>query len=261
VVAPLASVTGELWAELAAFRLIVYPYIEGVSAMERGLTDEQWVEYGAILRRIHAVTPSAELTQQMRHETFVPHWQWSRIAATLHTQIKEREYPDPHEHELATFWRGRHAEVGRIMARAEALGRQLRQRGPRCVLCHADIHTANVLVDHDGGLHFVDWDETIIAPKERDLMFVVGSRIATVVKPHEEELFFRGYGERAVDALALAYYRYEWVVQEIGAYGEQVFLAPEVGEKTKADAVRRWIAQFDPGETVDMAYGMDSAAW
>ena len=42
------------------------------------------------------------------------------------------------------------------------------------VLCHADLHAWNVLLDTDRQLWLVDWDETILAPKERDLMFVVG---------------------------------------------------------------------------------------
>lgn len=261
VVAPLATRAGALRAELDGFRLIVYPFVVGEAAMNCALTGAQWTEYGAILGRIHATPPSPELARQMRQETFAPHRQWSRIAATLHRQVIERDFADPYEREVAAFWRSRHAEVGRILARAIALGELLRQRNPPCVLCHADIHTANVLVDADGGLHFVDWDETIIAPKERDLMFVVPTGLLTRLTPREEELFFGGYGDRAVDALALAYYRYEWVVQEIGAYGEQVFLAPGVGETTKADAAQRWLAQFDPDETVAAAYAADLPAW
>jgi hypothetical protein len=36
--------------------------------------------------------------------------------------------------------------------------------------------------------------------------------------------WFIGYGAAAIDPLALAYYRYEWVVQEIGDNGKRVFL-------------------------------------
>jgi Ser/Thr protein kinase RdoA (MazF antagonist) len=42
------------------------------------------------------------------------------------------------------------------------------------VLCHADLHTWNVLVDSVGDLWIADWDEAVLAPRERDLMFVVG---------------------------------------------------------------------------------------
>ncbi len=258
VIAPLATRTGALWAELEPFRLILYPFVAGESGMTGGMTDDQWVEYGAILRRVHTVTPSPELSAQMKRETFALHPKWSGIVRTLLAEIGTRDYTDPYARELGAFLRERRAEIANIVARAEALGRELQQRSLAFVLCHADIHTANVLVDVDGEIHFVDWDETMLAPKERDLMFIVGSRVASVVELHEEKLFLRGYGATEIDTLALSYYRYEWAVQEVGAFSEPVFLQPEVGEETRAEAVRLLMGEFAPGGIVDVAYGTDA---
>ena len=47
-------------------------------------------------------------------------------------------------------------------ADAEGLGRPLAQRAPALVLCHADVHTGNVLLDAGGQLWIVDWDETLL---------------------------------------------------------------------------------------------------
>ena len=75
-------------------------------------------------------------------------------------------------------------------------------------------------------------------------MFVLGATGGTNVSGDEdvsgdeERLFFNGYGKTGIDWVALAYYRYEWVVQELGDYGARVFMKPDVGAKTKADAVR-----------------------
>jgi spectinomycin phosphotransferase len=72
-------------------------------------------------------------------------------------------------------------------------------------------------------------------------MFVVGGVVAAAVENKEEELFFRGYGKVDIDPVALAYYRYEWVVQDIGDYGERVFLMKDTGEETKKDAVQGFV--------------------
>jgi spectinomycin phosphotransferase len=93
----------------------------------------------------------------------------------------------------------------------------------------------------------------MLAPKERDLMFI---RDGVTIQTHTEACFFAGYGDVTIDPVALAYYRYEWVVQEFGDYGERVFLA-ESGGETKADSVRGFRQLFDPGDVVEVAYAAD----
>ena len=109
-----------------------------------------------------------------------------------------------------------------------ALGARLEDQPPAFVLCHADIHPANIIIDSAGALHIVDWDEALLAPKERDLMFFIDDgRSADTT-----DAFLAGYGDHTVDPLALAYYKYDWVIQELGDYGERVFLADDLSDVT-----------------------------
>ena len=57
-----------------------------------------------------------------------------------------------------------------------------------------------------------------------------------------------------VDPLALAYYRYEWVVQDMGDYGERIFFLAGVGRETRQAAVQGFAQMFDPGDVVQSAY-------
>ncbi|MBZ0289497.1 MAG: aminoglycoside phosphotransferase family protein, partial [Anaerolineae bacterium] len=231
VVAPRQTQIGRLWAEVETFALILYPFIDGWSGMEAGLSEAQWIELGAILRKMHSLVLPAELAGQVRRETFIP--SWAAMVKEFDAKIPATTYENPYARELAAFWTERAAEIRRIVMRTEELGRMLQERGLPFVLCHADIHRANVLVDvrsAQGGLHIVDWDQTIFAPKERDLMFMIGEG--------GEAAFYGGYGDTAADRTALAYYRYEWVVQEIGDFGKRVFISDDVGDETRADSVR-----------------------
>jgi spectinomycin phosphotransferase len=119
------------------------------------------------------------------------------------------------------------------------------------VLCHADIHTANVLYDGKR-FHIVDWDGALLAPKERDLMFTTGAGAGGAVSYDDNQtLFFKGYGEPEIDRMALAYYRCDWVVQDIGEFGHTIF--SDAGDETRADNARLVRGMFNPGETVEVA--------
>jgi spectinomycin phosphotransferase len=137
-----------------------------------------------------------------------------------------------------------------VIERAELLGTNLQRADLKFVLCHADIHTANIVVTPDQELFIVDWDDTLFAPKERDLMHVLEeNRIQT----REEQMFFAGYGNVEIDPLALAYYRYEWCVQEIGDFGNRVFLTDGMGESTKGESVEGFIELFSRGDVIEKA--------
>jgi spectinomycin phosphotransferase len=140
-----------------------------------------------------------------------------------------------------------------MLERAEDLGARLATRPFERVLCHADIHAANVLVADDGRIFLVDWDGPMLAPRERDLLFVIGSRIARDVEPREEAWFFEGYGEVPVDPEAIVYYRYERILEDIGVIARSVFDG-DASEESRAREVDLAESFFSPGgilETVE----------
>jgi spectinomycin phosphotransferase len=255
VIAPLAT-TGASWAEVAGYNLILYPFVAGTTGMAHGMTSPQWIAYGAILRQIHTAPITAELAHRMRQDTFVP--AGATTVRAVDALLSGRAVADPVAQDLATLWHERWDTVQTLVARAEELGRDLAQSAPPSVLCHADIHTNNVLLDADGEVWIVDWDETVLAPKERDLMFVVGGGLKrTVVGPQEEELFFQGYGATTIDPLALTYYRYALAVKDTGEYSDEIFLRADLGPLTRRASADRYGRMFEPSRIVEVAFASD----
>jgi spectinomycin phosphotransferase len=255
VVAPLRTHDQRLFGTIEPFTLILYPYVAGDVGMAVGLSAEQWVMFGTIVQQFHGVNLPPSLLVNIRKEDFVLPPEWWEIAHHLQNAIQTNTYNNPFERQLAAFWQARHAEISTILLQAKELGRILQNRTLDFVLCHADIHTANLLLSDHGDLFVVDWDQPILAPKERDLMFVVEDATGgSVVEGKPETLFFKGYGEVTIDPLVLAYYRYEWVVQEIGDYGERVFLMEDASDALKEESTNGFIELFNPGDVVDAAY-------
>ena len=130
---------------------------------------------------------------------------------------------------------------------------QLRRANHPRVLCHADAHLGNVLVGDDGRLWLIDWDGAALAPRERDLLFVIGGIAAGQVSPRQTELFRRGYGAVEPDPVALTYYRAAWALQDIAAFGHTALLDDTAGEATRREALRLFASYFMPGELTELA--------
>ena len=252
-IAPLPDTAGRLWTEIAGYSLVLYPFIAGVTGKDGGMTPEHWIEFGAALRRVHDATPPLDLAQRLPRETFVPYG--ADLVRRVEPVIAGERFDDE-ARTPAAFWAARRETIHTLMERAEMLGRRLAAQAPPFVLCHADTHTANVLIDAGGHVRIVDWDGAVLAPRERDLMFVLDGGISDrLVRPEDEALFLQGYGPVAADPLALAYYRYAWAASDIGEYAVQVFQRLDLGRADRQEGAERFMSLFEPGEIVSKALG------
>jgi spectinomycin phosphotransferase len=136
--------------------------------------------------------------------------------------------------------------------RAEQLAQALRTRALPLTLCHTDLHAGNLHIASDGSLYIVDWDAPRLAPKERDLMAVGGGLLSELDSAQEEALFYAGYGETEIDREAVAYYRYERVVQDFAAFGEAL-LDSEAGGEDRAQSLKYFASNFEPGSALEAA--------
>jgi spectinomycin phosphotransferase len=255
IIAPLTTTTGDLWTTLDAFTVILYPFVEGRNGYETRLSDRHWRELGAALRRIHTVSVPPELRCCIPVEAFCPDWR-EMLRSTL-GRVRRGSFDEPLNGELAAFLRARRDTVLDLVVRAETLAQVLQREPAEWVLCHSDIHAGNVLLDDDGALYIVDWDDPIIAPKERDLMFIGGGQGFVGRTPQQEEvLFYEGYGQTQIDAAALAYYRYERIVQDIALFSEQI-LSTQRGNRDRMQALQYLMSNFLPKGTIEIAYRSD----
>jgi spectinomycin phosphotransferase len=255
IIACLETQIGQLWTSLDRYKVLLYPFVEGHNGYEADLSDRHWIEFGTALKRIQSLEVPAAFTRRIRRETYSP--QWRQIVKTFMARVKKETFAEPVAAKLAAFLNGKCDDVLDLVERTERLARELQPRSPKFVLCHSDIHAGNILMDANDDFYIVDWDDPILAPKERDLMYAGGGQFGTKRTPDEEEtLLYRGYGQAQVDPSALAYYRYERIIEDIAAFCQQIFSTKE-GGADREQAYRYLTSNFLPGGVLEIAYKSD----
>lgn len=251
VIPPLRTRAGRLWAELPPYRLILSPFVEGHDVYEADLSDDQWRGYGAALRRIHDATFPPALLAAIRKEDYTPRW---RDSVRRALSFGDGDIvPDPVAREAAALLQPERATILALLDRATRLAQALQATPPPSVVCHSDLHAGNYLVTDSGAFYLVDWDEPILAPKERDLMYPGAGLMGNWRTPDQEEaIFYQGYGPATIDRRALAYYRAERIIADIAVYCEELLLST-AGGADRPQSLRYLASNFEPGGTIELA--------
>jgi spectinomycin phosphotransferase len=255
VIAPLLTQYGQLWANMDAFKTILYPFVDGKDGYEQDLTDQHWIEFGAALKGLHTTPIPSALHNTLSQETYSSELRESvkDYLARTATNI----WHDPVAVNVAALMNAQRAAIFDLITRTERLAQRLQTQKHEFVVCHADIHAGNILIDASGVLYIVDWDDVILAPKERDLMFSGGGMFGDSRTPEQENaLFYQGYGQTEIDYHALSYYRYERIIADIAAYCDQLLLSDEGGED-RAQSFEYLAYNFLPNGTIAIAYNAD----
>ncbi|HSX10822.1 MAG TPA: aminoglycoside phosphotransferase family protein [Chlamydiales bacterium] len=257
IIPPVKTTHGRLTQPIDDFTLIVYPFVDGRSGFCYNLTDDQWVTLGKVLRQVHEFDVPPSIKDRLRREVYSP--KWREVVRALYAHIDGNPTGDEIALKLQAFMKEHRVAIHRLVDRAEFLSQKVQEQSPEFVLCHSDIHGGNVLVDGNGAIYIVDWDEPIMAPKERDLMFIGGGVANVWNNPREEEFFYKGYGKTQINKVILAYYRHERIVEDIAEYGQALLLTPAGGEERR-EMYQQFVDMFKPGGVVDIAFKTEDRA-
>lgn len=176
----------------------------------------QWRSLGALLSHILAAKLPTTVADELPTEDYrTPAAAFARV---LDERLRKHAAGPAGSHgfptiALARDWLAAGDSIATILAHGDDLGDELRSRSTTSVVCHGDAHVGNVLLsddadDESGEVWLLDWDEVVLAPPERDLMFVIeGVLTDAPVTAEQQSWFFEGYGPADIDPIQLAYYR------------------------------------------------------
>jgi spectinomycin phosphotransferase len=234
IISPIETNSNQGWADFGEYKMILYPFVEGKNGFETELTDQHRRTLGAALKRIHTAKVPPELKSLIPQETFSAKYRESM--KSFQEQAENNSYQDTIAAKLAGFMKSKRMEINLLIERAEGLASELQSKLVEFVLCHTDIHGGNILIGRGGqpsapkdNLYIVDWDNPLLAPKERDLMFIGGGIDEIWKTKGDEAEFYEGYGKTDINIAALAYYRYERIIEDLVAFCKQLLLTNEGG--------------------------------
>ncbi len=254
IIPPIKTIHGHSTQRIDNFTLIVYPFIEGQDGFSRSLTDEQWLILGKTLRKIHEIDVPCSIQNCIRRETYSS--KWREAVRSIYPHLKVDLIGEEIAVTLLAFMKEHLEVIQRLVDRAEQLAKKLHHEPTKFVLCHSDLHGGNILIDKTNNPYIVDWNEPIIAPKERDLMFIGGGVGNVWNQPFEEEFFYKGYGKAEVNRTILAYYRHERIVEDIALYSQSL-LFTTVKEEDKLEMYKHFIGMFEPKGVIEIAFATD----
>jgi len=251
IIVPLETIAGKMWANLEEYKASLYPFIEGQDGYEKNLSEAQWVELGQTFQQIHTLRLPARLEKQIRRESYSP---IHRLALQfILEEATGKTYAERLSRTLVGLLKKHDSIIRDLIERAGRLADSRRNHPAGFCLCHGDLHAGNVLIDKEGRIHLVDWDDPILAMKERDLMSVGASLFGNWRSPQDEEaLFYKGYGQAQIDQTALAYYRCERVIEDLAIECQQIFSAAG-NKENREQALKFFESNFRLNNTIDLA--------
>lgn len=257
IIPPSQTVDGKVTQPIDDSTLVVYPFVEGHNGFSKNLTDEQWVTLGHVFKQIHNMTIPSSIKEKIRKETYSS--KWIEALELMMGNLDEIIPPDELALKLKTVIKDHEAVIKRLIDRAKALCPIVQKQSQKLVLCHSDIHAGNVLMDQKGALYVIDWDEPIMAPKERDLMFI-GAGVGNVWNDaREEALFYKGYGTPPINRVLIAYYRHDRIIQDIVEYVQSLLLTSDGGED-RLEMLEQVMDQFEANGVIDIAFKTDDGS-
>jgi spectinomycin phosphotransferase len=246
------TIDGKLYVKRTSLYFMIFSFINGQSGWDISLTKDQFVDFGKFMYRIHSMKFPKEYTKIIPKERYDSKYR-EHIKKYLN-KIDDDIYNNPIIINFLNIFQDKKDVILQILNYLEESVKEIKTKKQKMCLCHGDIHAGNVLIAQNN-FYIVDWDTIVIAPREKDLMFIGGGIGNKWNKPEEIEYFYYGYGkETDIDKNLIKYYRCERIIQDIYEFYNQI-VNIETEEEERKLCLKIFKEQFDANNVIDIALG------
>lgn len=232
---PLPARSGEFLSTLAGFQAAVFPFIEGQSLWEVPHHSRQEVFHrlGQLLAQIHRCrTLTSECLRVERFEA----WGLAEYRQVIEACSSPQALPGA-AGEALNLLRPLKDRLANLLDDLLRCQQKARQASFTHCICHGDPTPGNILVTPGGLPYLIDWDDTILAPRERDLVF--WERDEVFFENESSSPVLEGYRNTAGDCDlnpdVIGFYRRQWTVGEIAAFSHRLLFESQDEAQNQSD--------------------------
>lgn len=163
---PIETVDGSLWVLVDDELVVLYNYIDAPQSY-----DYEPRELGRLIGKLHSL--SSQISTGINRENFT--FAYQAEFEKLYHQVLQGQHVDEVLIALQAILRDREPEIATYFEVLNEVISACHGRSFELVVTHGDAG-GNVLVKAPDDIYIVDWDEILLAPRERDLWIMVAER-------------------------------------------------------------------------------------
>ncbi len=208
---PIKTHKGEYVIHLDKYPVALFNFISGFNASEKPLNEKERFRLGELIGRIHKAKDTLDF-QLM--EDFI-YGNTKRLLETLENASLYIHDESQYRRKVALLLIENKEKLLNHLHILEEQGYKLRSQQLDFVICHGEPHQWNTMVNEQGEIFLVDWDDSLLAPKEKDLIFIKNDTIK-----------LEGYrsiiGDFKLNEDVLHFYDLEWSISEIDVWSSKL---------------------------------------
>lgn len=229
--------------------IVVSPFMGGTTLMKGAFPQAELPFFrkkiGGIVSQLHQISPADGARFSLPVEDFS---KFQAESMKLLWMI-DQPHSDPLLKEFTLFLNRWRNGIECVITEAQKWTEYLRSQQFDYVLCHGDIHEDNMFITDEGEPCIIDWDEMMLAPRERDVMFFSGDGLNDYLEGYRRHA--PGY---CINQGLVDYYVLEWALQEIVDYGTRILADAHFDLSGRLDAWQQFQQLFEPGGDVETAF-------
>lgn len=223
IIYPLATKHNKLETEVLGYPSVLFNYIEGKTAHEIKPTDKQYERLGSLLAQLHQAVKT--INYPVRENFDIPA---NDDFLKVIEHLKETpNNPNKHRKEAFDLLKPLQDRLLEELKNLRDLQLKARASDIEFVLCHGEPSPGNIMLDNHGEVYLIDWDEPIVAPKEKDLLFFKNTM----------DPVLKGYSKHSADTTInpdlQSFYSLLWNINEIADWGERILFSESSEDELK----------------------------